>query len=681
MKKKTIIILPIIVVVAVFLGVYFYYNKQDAKNTLTVTEKKWVENNKTNVVDFEVINDYPLYGMNGTGVFFDFLADFQKNVGLEFNQIPYNKTESCTKNYFCFRVLEADEKLTDKDLLLFTDGYIALGKDYVRLNHVSDMHDLTFGVFQNDAALISYYLKSGSNLVYKTYQTIDEMFQALDQDEVDMVIIPNIMYLDKTIGKSNYSINYYFTELNRQVVLTLSDNNTQLNAIVQKYFNKWKNKRYVSEYNQAYLNYYVEKNNLSAKTKADLISKNYVYGYVENTPYEIEVDGKVAGIAGEYINRISRLTDISFTYKKYATRQALKQAIDKGDVDIYFDYYDDGASRSNYLATLSTFVEDYVVLGRQKDHHIINSFESLKEQEIAMLPDNALYRYFENSSRSQITTYENLEELSQKAKDKLLVVDREVYNHYKNIYFKKYDALYTNTMLNDYKFMVKQDNEAFYNLFNYIINTNSYYNYRNSGLDDINRSTMERKSFSQLFFIILALVSLPLIVLFVLFIFFKQKHKIKKVRKEDRHKYTDLLTSLKNRNYLNKKTPEWEASKVYPQAIVMIDLNNVKYVNDNYGHEEGDKLIVKAASILVNTQLENSEIIRTDGNEFLIYLVGYSEQQVSTYAQKLSKELKDLPHEFGAGVGYSMILDDIKSLDDAINEATLEMMTKKQGLK
>ena len=113
----------------------------------------------------------------------------------------------------------------------------------------------------------------------------------------------------------------------------------------------------------------------------------------------------------------------------------------------------------------------------------------------------------------------------------------------------------------------------------------------------------------------------------------------------------------------------------------MIDLNNVKYVNDNYGHEEGDKLIINAASTLVNTQLENSEIIRTDGNEFLVYLVGYSERQVDTYAKKIEKEMKNLPHDFGASVGYSMIEDDIKTLDDAINEATLEMMTKKQGLK
>ena len=142
-----------------------------------------------------------------------------------------------------------------------------------------------------------------------------------------------------------------------------------------------------------------------------------------------------------------------------------------------------------------------------------------------------------------------------------------------------------------------------------------------------------------------------------------------------------MLTSLKNRNYLNAKMPEWEESKVYPQAIVMVDLNSVKYVNDNYGHEEGDQLIIKAAGILVNTQLENSEIIRTDGNEFLIYLVGYSERQVETYAKKLGKEMKTLPHEFGAAVGYSMIQDKIKTLDDAINEATLEMIANKEDLK
>ncbi len=681
MKKKLFFLIPIIIVAIVFFGVYGYYNKQDAKNALTVTEKKWVEENKSNVIDFSVINDYPLYGLNGEGVFFNFLNDFEQDVGLEFNKVSYLKEDKISSKGYSFRVLDNDTKLTKNDLLLFNDGYIALGREYQRINHITDMKNITFGVLKDDASDISYYLKSGSNLVYKSYDDVDSLFKALDSKDVEMIIIPNIMYLNKTIGKKDYIINYYFTEMKKQVVLTLASDNYKLNTIIKSYYKKWKDSEYVNEYNEAYLDYYMKENNISSKTKADLISKNYVYGYVENSPYEVEIDGKIAGIAGEYINRIERLMDISFTFKKYPSKEALEKAIKKNDVDIYFDYYGFGEENSNYLSTLSTFVEDYVVLGKQSNSQIVSSFESLKGEKLAMLDNDSLYDYFKNNSRSNITTYKDLDSLVKKANAKLVVIDKEVYYRYQHTKFKNYVVIYTDTMMNDYKFMVKKENRAFYNLFNYIISTNSYYNYRNAGLIDIERTVVERSSFRELFFLILMLIFIPLVVLLIVYLYAKEKKKVKKVKKEDRHKYTDLLTGLKNRNYLNKKVPEWEASNVYPQAVVMIDLNNIKYINDNYGHEEGDNVIVKSASILVNSQLENTEIIRTDGNEFLVYLVGYSEKQVATYTLKLEKEMKALPHEFGACVGYSMIFDEIKSLDDAINEATLEMMTKKQGLK
>lgn len=684
MNKKILIIFPILVVIFVFIGVFFYYNREDAKTSLTVNEKKWVEENDTQMIDINIVNDYPLYGLNGEGVFFNFLEDFEKNVGLEFNKIPYSKNDELKdKNSYSFRILNNEDNLTSNDLLIATDGYIAIGKEYTRINEVNEMSNMTFGVFDNDMAEISYYLKSGSNLAFKSYDTVDELFKALDNEEVNMIIIPNIMYLNKTIENNNYSINYYFTEMSKKIVLTLSDDKSKakLNAIIKKYFEKWKTNNYVDEYNNIYFDYYIKENKVTSKEETDLVKKNYIYGYVENYPYEVEIDGKVSGIAGEYLNRMSRLTDISFTYKRYSSKEALKKAIKKGDVDIYFDYYNFKDENKDYKETISTFIEDYVVLGKRKDNHIVNSFENLKDMDIAMINETSLYDYFENNSRSDITVYDNNEELVENANNKIVVVDKEVYNLYKTTTFKDYDVLYQDTMMNDYKFMVKNSNNTFYNLFNYIITTNSYYNYRNNGLEDISRSIVERSSFMGLFTIILIIVSIPLIALAFLYLYFKRKRKIKKVKKEDRHKYTDLLTSLKNRNYLNKKAPEWENSKVFPQAVVIIDLNNVKYVNDNYGHEEGDKLIVTAASTLVNTQLENSEIIRTDGNEFLVYLVGYSERQVETYAKKLEKEMKSLPHDFGASIGYSMIEDEIKTLDDAINEATLEMMTKKQGLK
>ncbi|MNE98144.1 hypothetical protein D3C80_1966240 [compost metagenome] len=76
--------------------------------------------------------------------------------------------------------------------------------------------------------------------------------------------------------------------------------------------------------------------------------------------------------------------------------------------------------------------------------------------------------------------------------------------------------------------------------------------------------------------------------------------------------------------------------------------------------------------------MDSSEIMRTNGNEFLIYLVGYEEKDIVSYTRKLNRELKDLAHGFGAATGYSIIQDAIKTIDDAVNEATLDMRENKE---
>ena len=182
-------------------------------------------------------------------------------------------------------------------------------------------------------------------------------------------------------------------------------------------------------------------------------------------------------------------------------------------------------------------------------------------------------------------------------------------------------------------------------------------------------------------YIIPIIIIILVVILCVLFFTRKKdpvKNKNTNISKENKLKYIDLLTSLKNRNYLNDQIEKWDESGIYPQAIVIVDLNNVAYINDNYGHTEGDTVIKEAAGILFKTQLENTEIMRTNGNEFLIYLVNYEEKQVISYTRKLNKEMKDLSHGFGAAVGYSMITDGLKTIDDAINEATLDMRSNKE---
>ena len=139
MKRKILIFLPIIIAVVTFVFVYKYYNKQDKTTTLTITEKKWVEENSEKEYDFEVVNDYPLYALNGNGVIFDFIDDFEKNIGIEFNKISYLKTQDSTSTSYRIRILANNEKMTSKDLFLFYDNYVAIGKEHLRINYIKDM--------------------------------------------------------------------------------------------------------------------------------------------------------------------------------------------------------------------------------------------------------------------------------------------------------------------------------------------------------------------------------------------------------------------------------------------------------------------------------------------------------------------------------------------------------------
>ena len=151
----------------------------------------------------------------------------------------------------------------------------------------------------------------------------------------------------------------------------------------------------------------------------------------------------------------------------------------------------------------------------------------------------------------------------------------------------------------------------------------------------------------------------------------------KYMKREERLKFIDPMTSLKNRNYLNHNIYKWDDNVIFPQSVIMLDVNKIKQINDHYGREIGDDIIKKVASILINNQLENTDIIRTGGDEFLIYMIGYEKEQVLDYIKKLNKEMKKINNSYGVEIGYSMILDQVKSVDDAINEAILMMENSK----
>lgn len=89
--------------------------------------------------------------------------------------------------------------------------------------------------------------------------------------------------------------------------------------------------------------------------------------------------------------------------------------------------------------------------------------------------------------------------------------------------------------------------------------------------------------------------------------------------------FRDHLTNLYNRLYLKTKFQELaslQARHQYPITIVMIDLNNFKEVNDTFGHDKGDELLVTFAEEGKRLVRENYDyFFRLGGDEFLIIMV------------------------------------------------------------
>ena len=103
----------------------------------------------------------------------------------------------------------------------------------------------------------------------------------------------------------------------------------------------------------------------------------------------------------------------------------------------------------------------------------------------------------------------------------------------------------------------------------------------------------------------------------------------------------DALTGLLNRRAfirIMNSLFENEINKIKIAALLMLDLDNLKYINDSYGHEIGDNYISKAAETFVNSTPENTIISRISGDEFFVFFYGYDDENV---IKQLINKLKE----------------------------------------
>ncbi len=107
---------------------------------------------------------------------------------------------------------------------------------------------------------------------------------------------------------------------------------------------------------------------------------------------------------------------------------------------------------------------------------------------------------------------------------------------------------------------------------------------------------------------------------------------------------TDPLTRLGNRRALERAVEQWQMQSELgtPAALLMVDVDHFKRVNDSYGHEEGDRVLQELARQLQASKRGSDVVVRYGGEEFALWLPGAGPDGAGAIAQRVHLLVQDV---------------------------------------
>lgn len=135
------------------------------------------------------------------------------------------------------------------------------------------------------------------------------------------------------------------------------------------------------------------------------------------------------------------------------------------------------------------------------------------------------------------------------------------------------------------------------------------------------------------------------------------KSRVLRGKMETNELYRDSLSGLYNRRFMNEHLNDQMAGcikKKKPLALMFLDVDKFKLINDNYGHAAGDKAIEHLAKWLNHSIRKNDIAIRLGGDEFLVVLQLVGEQEFEKIARRIADDIPALELENGQTIDISL---------------------------
>jgi len=143
--------------------------------------------------------------------------------------------------------------------------------------------------------------------------------------------------------------------------------------------------------------------------------------------------------------------------------------------------------------------------------------------------------------------------------------------------------------------------------------------------------------------------------------------------------YHDNLTGLYNRSFFQRKVERLGAGE-YPLSVIFIDVDHLKLINDAFGHQLGDELLVHAAEVVQNSCREEDLVFRWGGDEIVILLPKTTAGEVEKIGSRLRNNCKEAafePIDLSLSIGGATVDGKGVAVEDVLEEAEERMYEKK----
>ncbi len=654
----------------------------------TTAEQKWLDENagKTFVIacgEQDIENYY-----------IDALVErFEKDLGICFKVVRQPMSCSLKPFYdgeidllFGLERMPVRESTMSFTEPLYEYAYMCFADKDSPIKALEDLEGKNIGFLQGDAAIEifseDYPLVEEKSIYFEAYQ---EMVDAVENQMVDCVVYANegATFLNQDIRGA-----FKLQNIAKQKRIAVLKTNARLASVIGKEVKQLiQSQTAEAFYSEALLSY--QKNHIGfsyaeflyMRAKKDIIVSVKPdfrpFGYVNAA-------GEYVGINSEMLNKIAQLTDLHFRYtfnnNETAHYELMTREANPVDLvaDVVHQIGEDGAER-NIRYTEPIVTTEFLAVGSYSND-MVDSLYNLSPYRISV-HNNC---YFSGLIEAQIPNTHIVKFDSLQASLNAVIEGKADYTILPKLTFNSLPAemssLRNMGVLGDVEvcYAVSEKDPLLHSIIDkclYVIDREEMI--RNGVLE------MPVSKTENILYFLIAILSLGLILILVLTMLQKKKRDRLEAQRIQQMVYYDHLTELFNRKGLKRELGQIPQSSDSQAAVYMIDMDNFKHINDSYGHDVGDEVLVWFAETLIRIVPKHSLCARIGGDEFNIIIMSCSEAEADQYADVMMKqlsvdtEIRGLRISVAFSMGVVVMPKHTTDFDEALKYADLAMYQSK----